>query len=471
MGLHQSMASSPDKDREKKLKSLLSDLGRATMRGVRKCPQCGTLNGTRGNSCKNKSCNVKFREKSTEVKSKSASKLSTGSSQQMLFSVRVRESGPEMRGFVQLPDPVQSLGGDTESPCCHVASCQKSTTQAIPLMLKYSVLSNREDLAGVRHHLWNLATETSGPLVQRVSRCYLVVKCKPTRQFPLGYLHAYFSPTISGKSAATETDQRFFCPCSTFRHSSGHSESRRCIHVYACFCAFLSSETLRHEFEYFVNLDERARLKHNSSVPLLSDLVDATEATDSLPVLDVSAVSAAGDMCEVEVEVLEESAILQAAGLHGLEYSDEPLRVETGDEGGLTLQLHGRPTGELQASTALLTLQQHSRRPAKLPRLTSESESSLTTGFYDWLGGVTERINQTMHFQCDGRPDPLVFHVPHTFFAALKERIAFGVKKRRLPNEVTSFARTDTPPLGTFTKYTWQITNILHVKSIFDGSC
>ena len=77
------MSAPTDKDRERKLKSLLSDLGRATMRGVRKCPQCGTLNGTRGNACKNKNCNAKFRDKPAEVKSKSASKLNTGNSQQV----------------------------------------------------------------------------------------------------------------------------------------------------------------------------------------------------------------------------------------------------------------------------------------------------------------------------------------------------------------------------------------------------
>ena len=77
------MSAATDRDRERKLKSLLSDLGRATMRGVRKCPQCGTLNGTRGNACKNKNCNVKFRDKPAMVKFKSASKLITGQSQQV----------------------------------------------------------------------------------------------------------------------------------------------------------------------------------------------------------------------------------------------------------------------------------------------------------------------------------------------------------------------------------------------------
>ena len=48
-------------------------------------------------------------------------------------------------------------------------------------------------------------------------------------------------------------------------------------------------------------------------MPLLSELVEVAEATDTLPVLDMTSVTGAGgdDMCEVEVEVLEESAILQ----------------------------------------------------------------------------------------------------------------------------------------------------------------
>lgn len=35
-----------------KIKALLSDLGRSTKRGVKKCPSCGTNNGTRTLVCK-----------------------------------------------------------------------------------------------------------------------------------------------------------------------------------------------------------------------------------------------------------------------------------------------------------------------------------------------------------------------------------------------------------------------------------
>jgi len=95
-------------------------------------------------------------------------------------------------------------------------------------------------------------------------------------------------------------------------------------------------------------------------------------------------------------------------------------------------------------------------------------EASTSLPFIKWLVSITERINQTMHFQFDGKPDPLVFHVPQIFFDCLRERISCGGKKKRLPNSTTAFVRKDGVPLGTFTKYTWQITNILHVKSIFE---
>lgn len=67
-----------------KLKALLSDLGRATLRGVRKCPKCGTYNGTRGLICKNRACDVVFKEGGEKRKmSTEACKLVTGTTTQV----------------------------------------------------------------------------------------------------------------------------------------------------------------------------------------------------------------------------------------------------------------------------------------------------------------------------------------------------------------------------------------------------
>jgi len=98
----------------------------------------------------------------------------------------------------------------------------------------------------------------------------------------------------------------------------------------------------------------------------------------------------------------------------------------------------------------------------------SVDEGNVVLSFHEWLGSVTERINQTMHYQFDGHPEPLVFHAPQVFFDCLRERISMGSRKKRLPNSTTAFVRKDALPLGTFTKYTWSINNVLHVKQIFD---
>ena len=71
-------------------------------------------------------------------------------------------------------------------------------------------------------------------------------------------------------------------------------------------------------------------------------------------------------------------------------------------------------------------------------------------------------------YKISGNPEPLVFHAPQVFSDCLQQRISSGNKKKRLPNFTTGFVRKDALPLGTFTKYTWHITNVLHVKHIFD---
>ena len=43
-------------------------------------------------------------------------------------------------------------------------------------------------------------------------------------------------------------------------------------------------------------------------------------------------------------------------------------------------------------------------------------EGNVVLSFHEWLGSVTERINQTMHYQFDGHPEPLVFHAPQVRF-------------------------------------------------------
>merc|ERR1719244_2097639 len=120
---------------------LLGDLGKPTMRGIRKCPKCGTYNGTRGLSCKNKQCDMVFKEADHKSRTRCVSdcvKLYTGTTAS-IYSVRLRDRGPDYRGFVQLPT-VEGLSLGTESlegeaallvqsaSLCFVDSCTRSTT-------------------------------------------------------------------------------------------------------------------------------------------------------------------------------------------------------------------------------------------------------------------------------------------------------------------------------------------------------
>lgn len=141
----------------------------------------------------------------------------------------------------------------------------------------------------MKQEIWLLATETSGPLVQRVSKNIMAVKCKASPKHPLGYLH--FSLFVT--KLKDRIEHRYFCSCSTFKvierkdllnstisqknytykynckfmqgiakttadkaDSGQLSQNKRCVHFYACICAFASDVKLSEEFSYYINLDQ-----------------------------------------------------------------------------------------------------------------------------------------------------------------------------------------------------------------------
>ncbi|XP_069698610.1 uncharacterized protein C2orf42 [Periplaneta americana] len=523
-----------------KLKALLSDLGRATLRGVRKCPKCGTYNGTRGLICKNRACDVVFKEGGEKRKmSTEACKLITGTTTQV-FSVRVRDKGPDYRGFVQLPviqssDTADSLDSEAAlitqtSALCFVDTCQRSfdasilkchektapltpTTcqhiqaalrcyaEATPLTLKNSVLSTLNVNNDLKQTIWLLATETTGPLVQRVSKNIMAVKCKASPKHPLGYLHfSFFMSKLKDR-----VENKYFCSCTAFKGQVKHASNKedptfkRCVHFYACICAFASDPKLSEEFSYYINLDKPALAVTPAAAPVPSPPAEQQQHLVAI-LSDEDGTGA----CEVEVEVLrEEAALLEATGItvaddvtiaqvHGLEVlSTEQVEVQIQAMDSDTLSFTDAnilpDTQQLEMlsvkrkrddSSTVAPLQEVGGKKPNATRKNNpgigmrkqepvdENIASIT--FIQWLASVTERINQAMHFQFSGKPDPLVFHVPQLFFDCLRERISCGGKKKRLPNFTTGFVRRDAVPLGTFTKYTWHITNIIHVKQIFE---
>lgn len=140
----------PAMSNEERLRKLLSDLGKATLRGVRKCPKCGTYNGSRGLCCKNKYCDAVFKEPGEKRKlSTEACKLITGSSAQV-FSVRIRDKGPDYRGFVQLPlinaNDITTLISQNTA-LCFVDSCERSfDTSVLKCHVSFTLKSICEDI-------------------------------------------------------------------------------------------------------------------------------------------------------------------------------------------------------------------------------------------------------------------------------------------------------------------------------------
>ncbi|CAN0104597.1 unnamed protein product [Lampetra planeri] len=469
--------------------AFLSDLGRPTLRGVKRCPKCGTFNGTRGLSCKNKTCGAVFRDGSRRQAADAVRVMAGGAAAAAdgpLFSVRARDRGPDLRGFVELPAPDDECGAAGEAagfapsavhddlllgavvagvPRCHLPHCQKRPSdsillqhagggdagaaamarcthvqtaqscqdQAVPLSLKNSVLNSLQVPSEVKQAIWLLATETAGPLVQRVTRSSMVVKCKPGPRHPLGLLHCTFSPRARPKGPP---EPWFHCACRPgkrhCRSLVGTDPGALCVHFYACVCAFASDPKLSQELDAYINLGANRKGPRPPPAP----------PTVCMYVALLSQVCCGCTRLK--------GRMAHRAIPNTLNFDKSPLTA--------IQQSFGKNSVECpQVGTDVVI--------APIAQPVDESQVILT--FREWLSSVTERINQTMHYQFDGKPEPLVFHAPQAFFDALQQRISMGNKKKRLPNSTVGFVRKDALPLGTFSKYTWHITSLQQVKQIF----
>lgn len=305
----------------------LSDLGRATLRGIRKCPQCGIYNGTRGLSCKNKACGIKLRNAAPGCRGRKNCPVEVvkviidsedgdsggkdGGGGVQVFSVchRGRGASATHLGFVELvPTDTAIATGDgatlltrinlgrcfvpscrqgqrshqsesesgagasaqsSDSLCVHIRQAIECHSRASPLTFKSSVLEGLQVSLQARAELWRLATESPGPLVQRVTKDTLVVKCHTDSQHPLGLLH--LTVGAGGPSEGPRSERRgreqqqavFHCACqhagkrskagSSCYPALGWAEAPPCLHFYACVCAFASDEKLSAEFAAFIN--------------------------------------------------------------------------------------------------------------------------------------------------------------------------------------------------------------------------
>lgn len=133
----------------------------------------------------------------------------------------------------------RSTGTTNGITCAHINAAINCKLFAEPLTLKNSVLDSLPADEEVKRVIYNLATDLPGPIVQRVTKNTMVVKCIATDKHPLGSLHVTF-PDLNKK------DSKYLCGCKDKKISN---DDKRCIHVLSCICSFLGDDKLNLEFE------------------------------------------------------------------------------------------------------------------------------------------------------------------------------------------------------------------------------
>ncbi|XP_068190562.1 uncharacterized protein C2orf42 homolog isoform X3 [Antennarius striatus] len=539
--------------------AFLSNLGRATLRGIRKCPQCGIYNGTRGLRCKNKACGISLRNASATCRSSKscaveAVKVIIDSEERaakgcdggeaaldgvlsggvQVFSVchRGRGAAATQLGFVELvPTDTAIATGDgatlltrinlgrcfvpscrqgqrskqgegesgtnsskqsSDSLCIHIKQAIECHSSATPLTLKSSVLEGLQASIQAREELWRLATESPGPLVQRVAKDTLVVKCHTDSQHPLGLLH--LTVGAGGLSERRSREQQtavFHCSCQTSsRRSKAGADgvggstnchppasmpaSQPCLHFYACVCAFASDEKLAAEFAAFISHSPNG-VQQNAGSRAISPgslpQAEALTAHHKTKKLRLDESLSGVSFLHFLITFIAHRCRMISDNLLSLSnlcfFNLTPSGVSLsglGNEGDSASGLRKAGQRKTPGAGGL-------KGPASTQVV---DESAVTFGFHQWLASVTERIHQTMHYQFDGKARDTLHIISactpdsQEFFNALQQRLSLGSKKKRLPNFTTVFVRNDGLPLGSFTKYTWHITSFTQVKRIFD---
>lgn len=199
----------------------LNVLHRSTLRGLKKCPNCGSFNGIRALKCLNKLCSHVLMPKHVPISKQSSSTNSNAvqlvsKTDAKLYSVLVREKDDHHRSFVQITD--KTISSDDEGSiisrnaicfvdtckydshdinisCKHVKNALENTgiaaTTAQPLLIDINVWYAMRLPSQTKARLWSeyLQAENTIPLVQRINRTMFAVKCDKTVVFPAGRLH------------------------------------------------------------------------------------------------------------------------------------------------------------------------------------------------------------------------------------------------------------------------------------------
>lgn len=241
-------------------------LGKPTRRGIRKCTKCGVYNGTKSIFCKNKECDMIFKDCSEKKKSNFDAVQLTTFNIRKLYSVKITEHGSDNRGFVQLPS-IQSKNANNQfdevalcfvdncprllqdsfstsfHTCHHITESLKSRSIASPLQIKLNYILKLNVSKEIQEKLWILVNENDIHLVQRVSKNVMAIRCQVTPKHPLGYLHFRICHRNNEKF------DKYFCDCLEM------VQNHKCIHYYLCICALASDPKCAQEYKSFVKME------------------------------------------------------------------------------------------------------------------------------------------------------------------------------------------------------------------------
>lgn len=195
---------------------MISIKSRGSLRGLKKCVACGKYNGIRAASCKNKLCSLSLSYATIKRKPLIEPVQLLGQTDFNVYSVRIRDRGPEIRSFVKITEKI--ISSDDESciisrnaicyvdtckydsndagiSCKHVQTSISSVMIAFAIDIQESILFRFELSSEMHTKLWKIYCDRdqSIPAVQRISKLVFVVFCESSQTFPTGFLHTYLS--------------------------------------------------------------------------------------------------------------------------------------------------------------------------------------------------------------------------------------------------------------------------------------
>ncbi|XP_050528386.1 uncharacterized protein C2orf42 isoform X3 [Daktulosphaira vitifoliae] len=394
-----------------RIKSLFPDLGKSTKRGVKKCLSCGTYNGTRTVVCK--SCYRILRSNSKKVSTSKVCQLLTSCSFQIFSYTSFENADLNERGFVYFPEVKNKINKNkiecgiclvqfciksstqkiqeaesninkiNNEPCKHVRSCLNCISTGIALKIDQHVLESFRVPQNVKQEVWNNYLDKKKPYLQRISENIFVVRGKITPLNSLGYLHCVigkYNQCFSCTTTLVTVDQMDQIP---------DLNTYFCCHYIACLSAIASSHSMVQEFE-----------KNLNAFVSVSTLTTTINQLDNLP--------------NVQVAMVEES--------NGpVTFFDDPIIIS-----GEACSLENLTSKHHQTSISNIVAKKQYKKgqnKLKIKRIKSPEQKKCINpnpeiSFEMWLASVTERINQEMHYQFDGNPPTMVFHI-HKFYVMI----------------------------------------------------